>query len=102
LIHTAALNLGLLMRLMVGVGTPRSLQGRLRQLLAGFFALVHWLIGAKSRFWSHASSRWILSMRHLPACVPQRIDHQNSLSPRAAKGVRRCGLVVDAAANIRS
>ena len=29
LIHTAALNLGLLMRLIVGVGTPRSLQGRL-------------------------------------------------------------------------
>ena len=29
LIHTAALNLGLLMRLVVGVGTPRSLQGRL-------------------------------------------------------------------------
>jgi transposase len=28
LIHTAALNLGLLMRLVVGVGTPRSLQGR--------------------------------------------------------------------------
>jgi transposase len=29
LIHTAALNLGLLMRRLVGVGTPRSLQGRL-------------------------------------------------------------------------
>ena len=29
LIHVAALNLGLLMRLLLGVGTPRSLQGRL-------------------------------------------------------------------------
>ena len=29
LIHTAALNLGLLMRRLVGVGTPRGLQGRL-------------------------------------------------------------------------
>lgn len=29
LIHTSALNLGLLMRRLVGVGTPRSLQGRL-------------------------------------------------------------------------
>jgi hypothetical protein len=29
LIHVAALNLGLLMRVLVGVGTPRSLQGRL-------------------------------------------------------------------------
>jgi hypothetical protein len=28
LIHFAALNLGLLMRVLVGVGTPRSLQGR--------------------------------------------------------------------------
>jgi transposase len=28
LIHTAALNLGLLMRTIIGVGTPRSLQGR--------------------------------------------------------------------------
>ena len=29
LIHLAALNLGLLMRVLFGVGTPRSLQGRL-------------------------------------------------------------------------
>jgi len=34
LVHTAALNLALLMRVLVGVGTPRSLQGRLRTLAA--------------------------------------------------------------------
>ena len=28
LIHTAGFNLGLLMRQLIGVGTPRSLQGR--------------------------------------------------------------------------
>ena len=39
LIHTAALNLGLLMRALVGVGTPRSLQGRLQALAASLFAL---------------------------------------------------------------
>ena len=32
LIHTAAMNLGLLMRTLFGVGTPRSLQGRLAAL----------------------------------------------------------------------
>lgn len=46
LVHAAALNLGLLMRTLFGVGTPRSLQGRndlastlLRLLLAVFAAL---------------------------------------------------------------
>ncbi len=38
LIHTAALNLGLLMRTLVGVGTPRSLQGRLQRLFVGIAA----------------------------------------------------------------
>lgn len=40
LIHTAALNLGLLMRLLVGVGTPRSLQGRLWASLMRLVLLV--------------------------------------------------------------
>jgi transposase len=39
LVHTAALNLGLLMRTLVGVGTPRSLQGRLRAFFACLSAL---------------------------------------------------------------
>ena len=39
LIHVAALNLGLLMRVLVGVGTPRSLQGRLCALYSGLFIL---------------------------------------------------------------
>ena len=34
LIHVAALNLGLLMRVLVGVGTPRSLQGRVYGLFS--------------------------------------------------------------------
>ena len=39
LIHTAALNLGLLMRVLVGVGTPRSLQGRLWALFTRLLLL---------------------------------------------------------------
>jgi hypothetical protein len=34
LIHTAGFNLGLLMRGLIGVGTPRGLQGRLRAVFA--------------------------------------------------------------------
>lgn len=37
LIHIAALNLGLLMRVLVGVGTPRSLQGRRWALVSAFW-----------------------------------------------------------------
>lgn len=44
LIHTAALNLGLLMRSIIGVGTPRSLQGRLRRLFSAFFLVLRWVI----------------------------------------------------------
>lgn len=39
LIHVAALNLGLLMRVLFGAGTPRSLQGRLSPLVARLFIL---------------------------------------------------------------
>ena len=39
LIHVAALNLGLLIRVLVGVGTPRSLQGRLCALCSGLLIL---------------------------------------------------------------
>ncbi len=40
LLQTAALNLGLLMRLLYGVGTPRSLQGRPAALLAALWCLI--------------------------------------------------------------
>jgi transposase len=40
LLHTAALNLGLLMRTLFGVGTPRSLQGRLAALLGGLWSVI--------------------------------------------------------------
>jgi transposase len=40
LLHTAALNLGLLMRTLFGVGTPRSLQGRVAALPCGLRSLI--------------------------------------------------------------
>ena len=39
LLHAAAMNLGLLMRTLFGVGTPRSLQGRVAALFAVLFLL---------------------------------------------------------------
>ncbi|MBA3403962.1 MAG: transposase [Gemmatimonadaceae bacterium] len=41
LVHAAALNLGLLMRTLTGVGTPRSLQGRAAAVLACLWTLWH-------------------------------------------------------------
>jgi transposase len=40
LIHAAGFNLGLLMRQLIGVGTPRGLQGRLTATMAALLALV--------------------------------------------------------------
>jgi transposase len=40
LLHAAALNLGLLMRVLVGVGTPRSLQGHAAALLGSLWSLI--------------------------------------------------------------
>jgi transposase len=40
LLHAAALNLGLLMRTLVGVGTPRSLQGRIAACLCSLWSFI--------------------------------------------------------------
>jgi hypothetical protein len=40
LIHAGGFNLGLLMRQLIGVGTPRGLQGRLTTILAGLLTLI--------------------------------------------------------------
>ena len=47
LVHTGGFNLGLLMRALVGVGTPRGLQGRLAAVMAVFVA-----------FWTLAHALW--------------------------------------------
>jgi len=55
LIHFAALNLGLLMRTMFGVGTPRSLQGRLHAVFVSLFAFLHTVSANACRI-SHVQS----------------------------------------------
>jgi hypothetical protein len=40
LIHSAGFNLGLLMRQLIGVGTPRGLQGRVLAVVTILFALI--------------------------------------------------------------
>lgn len=61
LIHTAGFNLGLLMRRLIGVGTPRGLQGRLAATLGTLLTLLRAL--------------WRPTMRHWP---PQRLFHRES------------------------
>ena len=45
LIHTGGFNLGLLMRQVIGVGTPRGLQGRLTAILGALLMLIRALTG---------------------------------------------------------
>jgi transposase len=44
LIHVSGFNLGLLMRRLIGVGTPRGLQGRLRAVITALLALIRSLV----------------------------------------------------------
>jgi hypothetical protein len=45
LIHAGGCNLGLLMRALIGVGTPRGLQGRLAAVLVTLLTLLRTLLG---------------------------------------------------------
>jgi len=61
LIHTAGFNLGLLMRQLIGVGTPRALQGRLVAVMAALLALMRDL-------WGHRTPHWCLEpTAHCPS-----------------------------------
>lgn len=63
LVHSGGFNLGLVMRTLFGVGTPRGLQGRLAALLT--------LVGA---LWTHVielwGDRWTLSADHSSQFTP--------------------------------
>ncbi len=52
LIHVGAFNLGLLMRQLVGIGTPRSLQGRAIALLRGLWSLMRLLRAPCDAVWT--------------------------------------------------
>ena len=52
LVHTGGFNLGLLMRRLIGVGTPRSLQGRVIALLGALIDLLRDLSGPLPHHWA--------------------------------------------------
>jgi transposase len=52
LLQTAALNLGLLMRTLFGVGTPRSLQGRVAAVLCRLWSLIRLFESLLERIWT--------------------------------------------------
>jgi transposase len=54
LLHAGALNLGLLMRQPVGIGTRRSLQGRVASLLVWLWSLVR----SPGHLWNAIGSLW--------------------------------------------
>ena len=93
LVHVGGFNLGLLMRTVFGVGTPRSLQGQLAVLLEVVVAL--W--GAHHDLWSPRDTRFadheamFTPYRHLePNCYPSRRQHavfDHGLLARAEEGV---------------
>ena len=70
LIHTAALNLGLLMRLIVGVGTPRSLQGSLRSLSERLFGLLLSLVTVFVQFFKCLVRNPSTLQPQVSACMP--------------------------------
>jgi transposase len=59
LVHASAFNLGLWMRTLVGIGTPRALQGRLAAFATVLATLWTFTVDAISR-------RWRQSVRPMP------------------------------------
>ena len=49
LVHAGGFNLGLLLRQLIGVGTPRGLQGRLAAAFVAFLTLIRMLSDALTR-----------------------------------------------------
>jgi transposase len=72
LIHTGGFNLGLLMRQLIGVGTPRGLQGRLLAVVATLLALVRAL---GRRLTRHRPTIRHVSPLERRSIVPSAIAH---------------------------
>ena len=87
LIQAAGCNLGLLLRRLTGVGTPRSLQGRALSAICG-------LIGRLTALWGRLTASWdfqwtpagLVSAQSLIAKLPEQAGSANSLLPRAVRG----------------
>lgn len=61
LVHAGALNLGLLMRTLFGVGTPRSLQGRVAAFLLALWSFVR----PSETFWARLTRLYRLAISNL-------------------------------------
>jgi transposase len=72
LIHTAGFNLGLLIRQLIGVGTPRGLQGRLVATLSALILLIRALWLPVTHHWS---SRRLFSTRDRLSIVRDDLAH---------------------------
>jgi transposase len=70
LIHAGGFNLGLVMRHLIGIGTPRGLQGRVAAVVATLFVLMG---GVRRRLTAISSSQRLITAIHgwlLPPTVP--------------------------------
>jgi hypothetical protein len=88
LIHTGGFNLGLLMRQLIGVGTPRGLQGRFAAVLAALLTLIQTFWKAITR---HQSAERLFSRLEPLSIATNPVDEigvREPLSPRAARGWR--------------
>jgi transposase len=82
LVHVGAFNLGLLMQRLIGVGTPRGLQGRRVATRDAVLGLLRWLWIAPTRLWTpdrrgvavDASAAW------LHVWANSRLDNRTSTS----------------------
>ena len=69
LVHAGALNLGLLMRMLFGVGTPRSLQGWAAALLATLWSLLWHPETVSTMIWGRHESPTVPTDLHSPRHV---------------------------------
>ena len=72
LIHASGFNLGLLMRHLIGVGTPRALQGRLRAVLARLLTLIRSLCASITH---HRSRVRLFSRLNVSSIARSAIAH---------------------------
>ena len=83
LIQAAGCNLGLLLRRLTGVGTPRSLQGRALSAICGLMGRLIDCWGRLTDSWGPNGDRRRSSAQSLIAKLPKYTDLANRLLPRA-------------------
>ena len=83
LIHTGGFNLGLIMRQLIGVGTPRGLQGRVAAVLALLLTL---LSGGRRRFGLIRASRPVVTLTRGWATTPTTLAVNSSAAATCTTG----------------